>query len=188
VAAILLGTVIQMAFNSIYFGTVTGFNTVIAIATESVYLSYAMPLLVCLISYFSGTHTKLSGPWAMQPLVSVTVNFVGLTYLVFACITFNFPSVYHVTSKNMNYASASIGVIMFIALVTWLTTARKHFSGPAVEGVRGWVESEELILREEELRRNYRRGKILMYRNIYDNIFDKETSLNHMSSFACKDP
>jgi len=36
VVAIVLATVIQMAFNSIYFGTVTGFNTVIAIATEGV--------------------------------------------------------------------------------------------------------------------------------------------------------
>ncbi|KUJ19226.1 amino acid transporter [Mollisia scopiformis] len=140
VVAILLGTIVQMAFNSIYFGTVTGFNTVIAIATEGFYLSYAMPLLVRLISYFSGTHRQLTGPWAMKPLVSVAVNFIGLTYLLFACITFNFPSVYPVTSENMNYTSAAIGVIMFVALVTWFTTARKHFSGPEVEAVINIVE------------------------------------------------
>lgn len=34
VYAILLACVVQMAMNSIYFGTLTGFNTVIAIATE----------------------------------------------------------------------------------------------------------------------------------------------------------
>ncbi len=135
VVAILLGSFIQMAFMSIYFGTVTGFNTVIAIATEGFYLSYAMPLLVRLISYFSGTHKKLTGPWAMKPLVSVAVNFIGLTYLLFACITFNFPSVSPVTSENMNYTSAAIGVIMFVAAVTWFTTARKRFSGPEIEGV-----------------------------------------------------
>lgn len=140
VIAILLGTVTQMAFNSIYFGTVTGFNTVIAIATEGFYLSYAMPLLVRLISYFSGSHRQLTGPWAMKPMVSVAVNFIGLTYLLFACITFNFPSVYPVSSENMNYTSAAVGVIMFIAAVTWFTTARKHFSGPEVEGVVDLVE------------------------------------------------
>ena len=32
--AILLSFVVQMAFNSIYFGTITGFNTVITVATE----------------------------------------------------------------------------------------------------------------------------------------------------------
>ena len=34
VYAILLTLVVQIAFNSIYFGTITGFNTVISIATE----------------------------------------------------------------------------------------------------------------------------------------------------------
>lgn len=140
VIAILLGTLVQMAFNSIYFGTVTGFNTVIAISTEGFYLSYAMPLLVRIISYFSGSHRQLTGPWAMRPLVSLTVNIVGLSYLVFACITFNFPSVSPVTSQNMNYTSAAIGVIMVIAAVTWATTARHRFSGPNVEGVVALVE------------------------------------------------
>lgn len=32
--AILFTTVVQMAFNSIYFGTITGFNTIITIATQ----------------------------------------------------------------------------------------------------------------------------------------------------------
>lgn len=113
VVAILLGTVIQMAFNSIYFGTVTGFNTVIAIATEGFYLSYAMPLLVRLISYFSGGHRQLTGPWAMRPLVSVVVNSIGLIYLLFACITFNFPrfvdrSSYYMTLYDANKVVACI--------------------------------------------------------------------------------
>jgi choline transport protein len=34
VYAIILTTIVQMAFNSIYFGTTTGFNTIIAIATQ----------------------------------------------------------------------------------------------------------------------------------------------------------
>lgn len=135
VAAILLGTVVQMAFNSIYFGTVTGFNTVIAIATEGFYLSYAMPLLVRIISYFNGGHRQLTGPWAMKPHVSLALNSVGLTYLLFATITFNFPSVSPVTAENMNYTSAAIGVIMVIAAATWFTTARKRFSGPEIEAV-----------------------------------------------------
>ncbi|KAI9639925.1 hypothetical protein NHQ30_011701 [Ciborinia camelliae] len=135
VVAIMVGTLVQMAFNSIYFGTVTGFNTVIAIATEGFYLSYAMPLLVRLISYFNGTHRQLTGPWAMRPTVSLLVNGVGLAYLLFACITFNFPSVYPVDRENMNYTSAAIGVIMVVAGVTWGTTGRKRFSGPEIEVV-----------------------------------------------------
>ncbi|KAG9237019.1 amino acid/polyamine transporter I [Amylocarpus encephaloides] len=149
VVAIMLATVVQMAFNSIYFGTVTGFNTVIAIATEGFYLSYAMPLLARIITYFSGGHKQPTGPWAMKPMNSLIVNAIGLIYLLFACITFNFPSVYPVTSENMNYTSAAIGVIMFVAALTWITTAGKAFSGPdvhevvAVAGILHASDSEE---------------------------------------------
>jgi len=62
VVAIIIGTVVQMAFMSIYFGIVTGFLTIIAIATEGFYSSYAMPLLVRLLSFFNGTRRQLSGP------------------------------------------------------------------------------------------------------------------------------
>jgi choline transport protein len=137
IIAILVSALVQMAFVAIYFGTVTGFNTVIAIATEGFYLSYAMPLLVRIISFFSGSHRQLTGPWAMRPVVSLVINTIGLVYLLFACITFNFPSVSPVTKANMNYTSAAIGVIMCIAAATWALTARKNFSGPEidVEGV-----------------------------------------------------
>lgn len=142
VVAILVGTIVQMAFVSIYFGTVTGFNTIIAIATEGFYLSYAMPLLVRLISLANGTHRQLSGPWAMRPIFSLLTNAIGLAYLLFACITFNFPSVYPVTSENMNYTSAAIGAIMFLALMTWFVSARKRFSGPEVKEVIDIVRDE----------------------------------------------
>jgi choline transport protein len=68
-------------------------------------------------------------------MVSVIVNATGLTYLLFACITFNLPSISPVTSENMNYTSAAVGVIMFIAAVTWFTGANRKFSGPNIEDV-----------------------------------------------------
>lgn len=92
----------------------------------------------------------------MRPAVSLAVNAVGLTYLLFACITFNFPSVYPVTSENMNYTCAAVGVIMFIATITWFTTARKQFSGPEIEGIVDLVaeyrgsDSEELQIGSEK--------------------------------------
>ena len=57
-------------------------------------------------------------------------NIVGMLYLAFAVITFNFPSVDPVNSTNMNYTSAAVGVSALIAIVTWLTTGRKHYTGP----------------------------------------------------------
>ncbi|KAI4252654.1 MAG: hypothetical protein LQ352_004156 [Teloschistes flavicans] len=142
VYSILLTCVVQMALNSIYFGTLTGFNTVISIATEGFYLSYAMPLSVRIIAYFTNYAKVIPGPYTLGRW-SVWVNAAGLLFLVFTSITFNFPTLNPVDKENMNYTSAAIGVIGLISLITWFTTGRKSFTGPqigkvdVVEGVAG---------------------------------------------------
>lgn len=131
VNAIILCTFVQIAFNSIYFASYEGFSTVIAISTAGFYLSYAMPLLARLLNlkankHIAGTAYSLGkwGPW---------VNAVGLLFLMFAGVDFNFPQVGPVTADNMNYCSAASGVIALIAIVTWFAGARKRFTGPQIQ-------------------------------------------------------
>ncbi|KAL6238892.1 hypothetical protein BDW75DRAFT_237078 [Aspergillus navahoensis] len=115
--AILATTLVQMAFNSIYFGTVTGFNTIISIATTGFYISYALPLLSRLLGYIASHRIS-------------SAQFTGLFFLLFAFVTFNFPSEAPVDDENMNYTSAAIGVIALIGVVTWASTACRRFTGP----------------------------------------------------------
>ncbi|MCJ1410627.1 hypothetical protein MMC19_004713 [Ptychographa xylographoides] len=127
--AILLACGVQLALNSIYFGTVTGFNTVISIATEGFYLSYAMPLFVRILARISGHAKVLPGPYTLGKY-GIVLNVVGFIFLLFASVTFNFPTVNPVDQNNMNYTSAAIGVIGLVSIVTWFTTGRKSFTGP----------------------------------------------------------
>lgn len=90
-----------------------------------------MPLFSRLLAYFTGHLTTFQGPWSLSLPVSLTVNAVGLLFLTFCAITFNFPYSAPVTRDSMNYTSAAIGVIMLVSVVTWLTTGRKQFTGPA---------------------------------------------------------
>lgn len=87
-----------------------------------------MPLIVRVIGRLTGRGEIDSayslGRWGML------FNVVGILYLAFACITFNFPSAYPVTSSNMNYTCAAIAVSVLIAVVTWFTTGQKHYTGP----------------------------------------------------------
>ncbi|KAF2454066.1 GABA permease [Lineolata rhizophorae] len=129
VYAVLLTGIVQLAFNSIYFGTTTGFLTVVSIATEGFYLSYAMPLLARILGHFSGTHHSLEGPYSLGHY-GLPLNIVGFLFLTFNAITFNFPTISPVDSENMNYTSAAVGVVMLIALITWLTTGKSRFTGP----------------------------------------------------------
>ncbi|KAL9121580.1 MAG: hypothetical protein Q9187_001859 [Circinaria calcarea] len=129
VNAILLTCAVQMALNAIYFGTLTGFNTVISIATEGFYLSYAMPLLARVLARFTGHTQVLSGPYALGKY-SIVLNAIGLVFLLFTSITFNFPTVNPVDQYNMNYTSAAVAIIGLVSAVTWITTGRKNFTGP----------------------------------------------------------
>ena len=89
-----------------------------------------MALIGRLVGYFSGHVTKMEGPYAFSTPVSIALNILGLLFLLFASITFNFPSTSPVDKDSMNYTSAAIGVIGLISTVTWFTTGRKHFTGP----------------------------------------------------------
>ncbi|KAH5172030.1 hypothetical protein HBH77_219750 [Parastagonospora nodorum] len=129
VYAVVLTAVVQMAFNSIYFGTTTGFNTIIAIATQGFYLSYLMPLLSRILAHFSGKKTRLEGPYSLGKW-GIVLNIIGFIYLAFICIIANLPSVTPVDSENMNYTSAATGLVMLVSLVFWMTTGRKKFTGP----------------------------------------------------------
>ncbi|EAW11652.1 putative GABA permease [Aspergillus clavatus NRRL 1] len=132
VNAILLTLAVQLALDAIDFGTTTGFETVIAIATEGFYLSYAIALLSRLLGYATGHARTMTGPFALPAWLSLTLNGLGLLFLLFAAITFNFPSSWPIATHSMNYTSAAIGVVAVIALMTWGTTGRKHFTGPGV--------------------------------------------------------
>ncbi|KAJ6093589.1 hypothetical protein N7486_008878 [Penicillium sp. IBT 16267x] len=132
VYAIFLTLVVQLALNAIYFGTVTGFNTVVSIATTGFYVSYGLVLLARLLGYMFGHYTStFTGPYSLPSSVSIAFNAIGLLFLLFGSITFNFPSEAPVTSSSMNYTSAAIGLVTLLSVVTWITTATKHFSGPS---------------------------------------------------------
>ncbi|PVH94877.1 GABA permease [Periconia macrospinosa] len=131
VNAILLTCLVQVAFDSIYFGTSTGFNTVVLMATEGFYLSYAMPLLSRILAYMTGGNYQLDGPYSLGRY-GLLMNVTGFVFLVFCCTVSNFPGVSPVDSENMNYTSAAIGVVMMISAVTWFTTGKEKFTGPQV--------------------------------------------------------
>lgn len=93
-----------------------------------------MPLLVRVLARFTGKETNLDGPWSLGRW-GFALNLIGLIFLLFTSITFNFPTLAPVDSENMNYTSAAIGVIMVIAILTWFTTGRRQFTGPESGGV-----------------------------------------------------
>lgn len=101
-------------------------------------ISYAIVLIARLSSVMvrnpNPAVRNIGGAYSLGRL-SVPLNILGLVYLVFIAITCNFPTKSPVTPENMNYTSAAVGTIMAIAALTWMTTGRKQFRGPASGGV-----------------------------------------------------
>lgn len=105
-----------------------------------------MALFSRLLGCLSGHVTKLDGPYSFSVPVSITLNAIGLLFLLFASITFNFPSTYPVDKDSMNYTSAAIGVIGLIGAITWFTTSRRQFTGPgAVSFLRGENTNQDTV-------------------------------------------
>ncbi|KAF1838196.1 GABA permease [Decorospora gaudefroyi] len=136
VSAVLVTAVVQMAFNSMYLGTTTGFNTIVAIATQGFYLSYLMPLLSRILAHFSAKKTRLEGPYSLGRW-GIVLTVIGFLYLAFVCVVSNLPSVTPVTSDNMNYTSAATGAVMLVSAAFWAITGRKKFTGPLDGGLVG---------------------------------------------------
>jgi choline transport protein len=139
----LLACGVQIALNSIYFGSYAGFLTVISIATEGFYLSYAMPLLARILSRMRGHAKVLNGPYSLGKY-GIYCNIFGFLFLLFAAITFNFPFIAPVNSQDMNYCSAAIGVIGLVSAVTWFVDGKKNFTGPDT-GVANVVIAEKKL-------------------------------------------
>lgn len=104
-----------------------------------------MALFSRLLGFITGHKTHLKGPFALPQSMSIALNILGLLFLLFAAITFNFPTDYPVTHESMNYTSAAIGVIGLISAVTWITTGRKRFTGPQAMSVLNGHEREARV-------------------------------------------
>ncbi|KAJ5493331.1 hypothetical protein N7539_002077 [Penicillium diatomitis] len=89
-----------------------------------------MALFSRLVGYFTGHVTTPKGPFALFTPISIGLNCIGLLFLLFASITFNFPSTSPVTESIMNYTSAAVGIIGLISIIAWFTTGPRNFAGP----------------------------------------------------------
>ena len=107
-----------------------------------------MPLLARLLSSVTGHSRPLTGPFTLGKY-GLPLNFLGLSFLIFTSITFNFPTLSPVDKDNMNYTSAAIGVIGLISVVTWISTGRKYFTGPQVGAARANI-THGVALKEDE--------------------------------------
>ncbi|WP_194923432.1 amino acid permease [Catenulispora pinisilvae] len=140
--------------NAVWFAAVGAF----VLAVPSLWSTTAFPAIVSInvIGLFGSYGIAIwlwlrrrgdfeRGPWNLGRF-SVPVARVAITWVVFSSILFLLPQVSPITAKTFNYAPVALGVVLVVAGLWWVITARRSFQGPISYGT-----PEELAQIEAEL-------------------------------------
>ena len=124
-----------------YLWNSTAYAAVTSIAVIGLYVAYVLPtfLRLRLGSAFN------RGPWHLGRW-SKPIGTIAVTWVVIITILFMLPAESPITWSNFNYTVIAVVVVLGFAVIYWLVSARKWFTGPRVQGT-----AEELAAIEREL-------------------------------------
>lgn len=131
IPAIIFSCCVQCLIVVLYLSSPVVYNTIISITTIGHEVTYAIPIICCLVY---GRNNRLSlhpdRAWNLGPVVGPTLNIVALVWLAFISVTMFFPTVNPVTTSTMNYTCAIIAIVLVYSTVLWFVQGRKTFKGP----------------------------------------------------------
>lgn len=136
-----------VVFGCIFLGSTSTFNAITSASVVALGVTYAIPPTINVLR-----GRKMLPPnraFKLSGAVGWTMNLVGIAWTILTTVLFVFPPEIPVTSENMNYCIVAFGVILLIAVVTWIFDGRKNYKGPLVvfEGLeKGPVEGVEAVL------------------------------------------
>jgi amino acid permease (GABA permease) len=119
----------------------TAFGAIVSINVIGLFGAYAIPIF---LRMRQGADF-VPGPWSLgrwgRPAARVAV-----TWVVLSSILFLLPQASPITRDNFNYAPIALSVVLIIATVWWVVTARRTFHGPVRYGT-----PEELARMEQDM-------------------------------------
>ena len=127
--ALLLDTTIAVLLLLINIGSTAAFFAIVSLSTFSLYISYIIPLVFFTICKLRGEHIPY-GPFKMNKVLGLAVNFLAICWAVFIAIFLPFPSFQPVTAANMNWAGPVMGAVIVFAILDYVTTGRRRWKAP----------------------------------------------------------
>ncbi|KAF8321660.1 APC amino acid permease [Clavulina sp. PMI_390] len=151
VRTVWLAVVLSFCLGLPSLGSTVAFTAATSIATIGLYVSYGIPIFLRLINH----RQFKKGPFHLGRW-SLPVAAVASLWICFITIVFMLPQVNPVTSQTLNYAPVATGAVFSYAVLTWLLSARKWFTGPIKQ-----IRAEELgidIANQAEFERAEKEG------------------------------
>ncbi|KAI1775926.1 amino acid transporter [Hypoxylon cercidicola] len=120
-----------VVFGCIFLGSSSTFNAITSASVVALGVTYAIPPSINVLR-----GRKMLPPnraFKLEGAVGWILNLVGIFWTILTTVLFVFPPELPVTSENMNYCIVAFGVILLIAVVTWIFDGRKNYTGPHVD-------------------------------------------------------
>ncbi|KAI1097387.1 amino acid transporter [Jackrogersella minutella] len=136
-----------VVFGCIFLGSSSTFNAITSASVVALGVTYAIPPSINVLRGRRMLPEKRA--FKLPDVVGWIMNLVGIAWTILTTVLFVFPPELPVTSENMNYCIVAFGVILMIAVVTWIVDGRKNYTGPHVdvEGLeKGKIEGVEAVL------------------------------------------
>ncbi|KAJ7602507.1 APC amino acid permease [Mycena polygramma] len=106
-------------------------NAIFSLTAIALDLSYIIPIALRRVFQNHPEVMFKPGPFYMGAgLLGWSANIACISWTLFVCVIFSFPTVKPVTALNMNYASVITVGVMFLSLVWYFLHAHKHYRGP----------------------------------------------------------
>jgi len=107
-------------------------NAIFSLTAIALDLSYIIPIFLRRVFQDHPEVMFKPGPFYMgDGLLGWAANVACISWTLFVCVIFSFPTLKPVTALNMNYASVITIGVMFLSLLWYVLDAHKHYKGPA---------------------------------------------------------
>ncbi|KAF9480263.1 APC amino acid permease [Pholiota conissans] len=129
--AICLTTIVSILPGLLDLASPIAANAIFSLTAMALDLSYIIPIF-CRRLYSKHPDVMFKpGPFYMgDGWLGVVCNSICITWTLFICVIFSFPTIKPVTQQNMNYASViTVGVIV-LAFAWYILGAHKFYTGP----------------------------------------------------------
>jgi len=106
-------------------------NAIFSLTAIALDLSYIIPIFLRRVFENHPEVMFKPGPFYMgSGVLGWAANICCISWTLFVCVIFSFPTLKPVTALNMNYASVITIGVMFLSLLWYVLDAHKHYKGP----------------------------------------------------------
>ncbi|KIK56143.1 hypothetical protein GYMLUDRAFT_47349 [Collybiopsis luxurians FD-317 M1] len=129
--AIVLCTLVSIIPGLLDLASPIAANAIFALTAMALDLSYIIPIFLRRVFEHHPDVKFKPGPFYLgNGIIGWAANCICITWTLFVCVIFSFPTTLPVTPETMNYASVITIGVMVLAFAWYIIDGHRHYHGP----------------------------------------------------------